>query len=128
MLHQLLQLVRADPADRVDGTAEHVVPAPEGARALDRHDVLGLLDHADRGPVTPLVPILLGVFAVAIVAGLVAPQPALPRPSRREPDPTPTLSDELDADPIGTISKYGTAADLDAQGFGDEIRGLGYRD
>lgn len=76
----------------------------------------------------PLFPILiLGVLATGIIAGLATPRSSRPCPPRREPDPSPSLADELDADPIGTIAKYGTAADLQRQGFGDEIRGLGYR-
>src|SRR5450759_4711934 len=48
--HQLgdPQVVRTDARDRVDGPAEHVVPAAELPGALDRDDVLGLLDDADR--------------------------------------------------------------------------------
>lgn len=75
----------------------------------------------------PLVPILLGAVAVVLIAGLSSSTPNKPGPGRRRPDPAPSLADELDTDPIGTIVKYGTAADLEAQGFGDEIRGLGYR-
>ena len=37
--------------DRVDDAAEDVVAAAEDARALDRLDVLGLLDDADRAGV-----------------------------------------------------------------------------
>src|SRR5215207_10131416 len=49
-LHQFPdpQLVRSDPLDRRDRTAEDVVAAAELAGPLDRHDVLGLLDHADQ--------------------------------------------------------------------------------
>src|SRR5690606_28654596 len=40
------QVVWADPVDRVDGAAEHVVLPAELAGALDGDDVLGLLDDA----------------------------------------------------------------------------------
>src|SRR6266511_3439385 len=57
-LHQLLdpQLVRPDALDGRDRPAQHVVPAAELPGALDRHHVLGLLDHADRGEVAARVP------------------------------------------------------------------------
>ena len=47
--HQLAdaQVVRADAVDRTDRAAEHVVAPAELAGALDRDDVLGLLDDAD---------------------------------------------------------------------------------
>src|SRR6185437_8985439 len=53
--HQLLdpQLVRADPVDRADSPAEHVVAAAELADLLHRGDVLGLLHHADHREVAP---------------------------------------------------------------------------
>src|SRR5690606_4247954 len=41
------QVAGPDVLDRVDGAPEHVVTPAELARALDRDDVLGLLDDAD---------------------------------------------------------------------------------
>lgn len=76
----------------------------------------------------PLVLALFGIAMVAVVAGLASPAPAKPRRPKRPPDLGLTLDGELDADPIGTLVRYGSAADLTAQGFGDEIRGLGYRE
>src|SRR5690606_1905294 len=46
------QLVGADPLDRADRPLQHVVPAVELAGLLDRHQVAGLLDHADDAGVT----------------------------------------------------------------------------
>src|SRR4051794_8265685 len=49
------QLVRSDSFDRRDGAPEDVVAALELTGALDRHDVLGLLDHTDHGRVASWV-------------------------------------------------------------------------
>ena len=48
-------LVRAHPAEGVDGPAEHVVEPPVLTGALNGHEVLGLLDHADDALVAPRV-------------------------------------------------------------------------
>ena len=55
--HQLAdpQLVGSDAVDRRDRAAEHVVAAAELAGALDRDDVLVLLDHAQHARVAPRV-------------------------------------------------------------------------
>src|SRR5699024_12492759 len=47
--HELVdaQIVRADPGHRVDRAADDMVETAVFAGALDGHDVLGLLDHAD---------------------------------------------------------------------------------
>src|SRR6266508_1104899 len=50
------QVVGADPLDRADRPAEHVVAAAELLGALDRHQVAWLLDHADQARVAPWVP------------------------------------------------------------------------
>ena len=42
---QLPQALRADPFDRRDGPAQHVVTPPELAAPLHHHDVLGPLHH-----------------------------------------------------------------------------------
>src|SRR5437899_6001913 len=47
------QVVGPDTLDRADRTAEHVVAPTELSRALDCHDVLGLLDDADNSQVAP---------------------------------------------------------------------------
>src|SRR5690606_20617689 len=62
------QLVGADALDRADRAAEDVVATAELAGALDRHDVLGLLHHAQHGRVAPRIttdpaPLLLGDVA-----------------------------------------------------------------
>ena len=49
------QLIGADALDRADGPLEHVVAAVELAGLLDRHEVPGLLDDADRRAVAPVV-------------------------------------------------------------------------
>ena len=56
--HQLPdpQVVRPDALQRVDRPAQHVIPAPELAGPLDRHDVLGLLDHAQHLIGAPRIP------------------------------------------------------------------------
>ena len=56
------------PVDRADRAAEHVVAAAELAGALDRDDVLGLLDHAQHGRVAPRV----AADAALVVLGDVA--------------------------------------------------------
>src|SRR5699024_2275391 len=55
--HELLdaQIVRADPGHRVDRAAEDMVETAVFAGALDGHDVLGLLDHADHRSVAARV-------------------------------------------------------------------------
>ena len=68
--HQLRdpQVVGADPLDRADRAAEDVVAAAELPGALDRDDVLGLLDDAQHGQVAARVeadPALLGLGDVA---------------------------------------------------------------
>ena len=50
-----VKLVGADAGDWIDGATEHVVPAAEGTGPLNGHNVLGLLDHAQRGLVAARV-------------------------------------------------------------------------
>src|SRR5690242_8883520 len=76
--HQLPdpQLFRADPVDRADRSAEHVIAAAELADLLHRRDVLGLFHDADHRLVAPRVqadPALVGF-------GHVAARPAEPHP------------------------------------------------
>ena len=85
--HQLAdaQLLGTDAVERRDRAAEHVVAAPELAGALDRDDVLGLLDDADQGGVAARVaadPALLGLGDVAADLAEPAPWPSS-RPGRR---------------------------------------------
>src|SRR5690606_22183719 len=49
------QLVRPDAVDRRDGATQDVVAPLELAGALDRDDVLVLLDHTEHGRVPPRV-------------------------------------------------------------------------
>ncbi|CNJ09031.1 Uncharacterised protein [Mycobacterium tuberculosis] len=55
--HQLTntQLLRAHTRQRVNRAAEHMVAAAERTGALNRHHVLGLLNHAQHGRVAALI-------------------------------------------------------------------------
>src|SRR5665647_1732078 len=66
------QVVRTNPFDRADRTAEHVVAPPELAGPLDSHDVLGLFDDADTGQVTTGVQADAALFGFGDVAADVA--------------------------------------------------------
>src|SRR5690349_9527965 len=106
--HQLgdPQLVRADPVDRADGPAEHMVAAAELADLLHRRDVLGLLYHADHREVAPRVqadPALLGLGHVA--AGLAEPDLLghLDQRVREPPDVGVVRGQQVKGDPLGTL-------------------------
>src|ERR1700722_772615 len=106
--HQLLdpQVVRADPVDRADRAAEHVIPAAELADLLHCGDVLGLLDHADDRLIAPGVqadPALLRLGHVP--AGLAEPD-ALGHLDQRRRQPADVLAacrQKRERDPLGTL-------------------------
>src|SRR5690349_3793240 len=95
--HQLgdPQLVRADPVDRADRPAQHVVAAAELADLLHRGDVLGLLHQAD--------PALLGLGYVA--AGLAEPDLLgyLDQRVREPPDVGVVRGQQVKGDPLGAL-------------------------
>ena len=79
------QVVGADAVDGADRPSEHVVGATELPRALDRHDVLGLLDDTDRRVVAAWVradPAPLGLRHVAAL--LAEPHLGLDLGQRRD--------------------------------------------
>ena len=49
------QLIGTDTRERTDRPTEHVIPAAELSRALDRHDVLALLHHTQHRGVAPRI-------------------------------------------------------------------------
>src|SRR5262245_42824734 len=77
-LHQLAdaQLVGSDALDGADRAAEDVVAALELTCALDRDDVLGLLDHTDQRVVSTRIPADLAL----VLFGDVAADRAEPHP------------------------------------------------
>ena len=100
------QVVGADAVDRADRAAEHVVAAAELAGALDRDDVLGLLDDADRVHVAPRVeadaaPLGLG----DVEADLAEPHAGLDLGQRvREAlDVRRVGLQEVEGDPLGAL-------------------------
>src|SRR5579859_5917186 len=106
--HQLPdpQLIRADPVDRADRPAEHVVATAELADLLHRRDVLGLFHHADHRQVPPRVqadPALLGLGHVA--AGLAEPHLLghLDQRVREPPDVGVVRGQQVKGDPLGTL-------------------------
>ena len=64
------------------------------------------------------------IFALAVLAGLLAPR----KPGvRRDQAPPPPQEEELwTADALARLGTPETVADLVAQGRADELRGLGY--
>ena len=66
------QLLRAHARQRVNSPAEYVVAAGEGTGALNRHDVLGLLDHAQHRRVAALVAADGAQLRLGDVAALLA--------------------------------------------------------
>src|ERR1700744_4346845 len=100
------QLVRADPVDRADRPAEHVVAAAELADLLHRGDVLGLLHDADHREVAPRVqadPALLRLGHVA--AGLAEPDLLghLDQRVRQPPDAGVVGRQQVKGNPLGTL-------------------------
>src|SRR5215831_8591710 len=106
--HQLLdpQLVRADPVDRADRAAEHVVAAAELADLLYRRDVLGLFHYADHRRVAPGVqadPALVGLGHVA--AGPAEPHPLghLDQRVGQPPHLGVVRGQQVKGDPLGAL-------------------------
>src|SRR5665648_249080 len=106
--HQLgdPEVVRADAGDRVDGPAEHVVPAAELPRALDRDDVLRLLDHADGGQRAPRVPADPAVLLLGDVAADAAELDARLHVEEHLGQPLDVLGvfrEQVEGDPLGAL-------------------------
>ena len=113
--HQLAdpQVVRADALDRGDRAAEHVVAAAELPGALDRDDVLGLLDDADDRQVAARVtadPALLLLGDVA--ADRAEPDLVLDLGQRRDQPANVDRvgGEQVERDPLGALRARRRAA------------------
>src|SRR3984885_14481380 len=106
--HQLLdpQVVRADPVDRADRPAEHVVATAELADLLHRGDVLGLLDDADNGLIAPGVQADPALLRLGHVPAGLAESHALGHLEQRVRQPADVLGvagQQRERDPLGAL-------------------------
>ncbi len=78
-----IEVFRADAVERRQVAAEHVIAPLEGARAFQRPQVAHLLEHAEQGPVAPLVAADgAGVGGVDVAADRAGPHGARDRVQR----------------------------------------------
>ena len=89
------QLLGTDALDRRDRALQHVVPAAELLRALDRDDVARLLDDAQHGRIAPLVATERAQLTLGDVEAPAAPRDALLRLDDRRGEPLRVLGRRL---------------------------------
>src|SRR4051794_6391204 len=100
------EVVRPDPLDRADRTAEHVVTPAELPGLLDRDDVLGLLDDAEDAGVATSVPADAALLVGRDVAAHDAEADLLAHLGEGEDEPPDVLRvglQQVEGDALGTL-------------------------